>query len=452
MPGQPVRHALPVLCLLGLALPPWTAHAASSPEALEADIAQLRARLQQLELDLQARATPPANAPRERAEAAPSAAAPVQAGTLPGSFKLPGTDTSLKLYGMARLDTTYDFRQRIANVNAYGWANALFVQPLDDSAAGQRHGQSFATARGSRFGLLTATPTAAGVLNTKIEADFDGLNTLGGETATTFRLREAYGQLNGWLVGQTFSTFTDLRASPDIVEWNGTGIQPTIRQAMVRYTQPVAKAHRFDVAVENSVGSSLAKSPVTDYDTAFDLVAGYTHDAGWGHVSARAVTVKYHNDRGGKQGWGLAASGRGNLSAQDHVVLLAVGGAGIGRYMFNGSTQSAIDTPEGIRLWRGGGVHLGYGHRWSDTWRTTVAYARTQFARDDLANTTQRANSPAGADFYPNQRLTQWFLTTWWSPLPQVDAGVDYTHGRRVTFNGERGTVSRLSGMVRYKF
>lgn len=166
-----------------------------------------------------------------------------------------------------------------------------------------------------------------------------------------------------------------------------------------------------------------AAGAASDYDTAFDLVACNTHEAGWAMCQRARSMSKYHNDHGGKQGWCLAASGPWNRS-QDHVVLLA---AGVGRYMLNSSTQSVIDTAQGIRLWRGGGVHFGCGHRRSDAWRTTVAYARTQFARDEVANTTPGANSRSGADFYPNQRLTQRFLTTWWSPLATVDAGMGGT-------------------------
>lgn len=445
------RHTPVAVLLAGLLLSGSNTASAATDEAAElrSMLKQLQARLEALEQkDRTAAATP-----------APAAAATttnrqyIEAGDLPGSFRVPGSDTSIKLYGNVRTDATYDFKGRVAAINSYGWANSLFLQPFDSSAAGKRTGQTFATARGSRFGFLTSTPTAEyGAVTTKLEGDFDGLNTLGGETQTTVRLREAWGKIGGLLVGQTWSTFVDLRAQPDLIEWNGTGITPTIRQAMARYSLPVGARGRVDLAVENSIGSTLVKSPVADYDTGFDYVAAFTQDTDWGHYSVRAVTLSYKNDQHSKQGYGVAASSRINLGRQDSVVLMAAGGEGIGRYMYNGLVQGAVNTPDGIRLWRGWGAHAGYTHRWSDSLRSTVAMAETHFERDDVANAAQRANSPAGADFYPNEKLRQFWINTFWNPARNIDLGVDYSYGKRETFNGEKGTVSRLGTMLRYNF
>ena len=433
--------------LAGLLLVGTTPASAATNEA-----AELRSLLKQLQERLEA---------LEKKDQAATTAAPsptsgkqyIEAGDLPGSFRLPGSDTSIKLYGNVRTDATYDFKGRIAAVNSYGWANSLFLQPFDNSVAGRRTGQTFATARGSRFGFMTSTPTAEyGAVTTKLEGDFDGLNTLGGETQTTVRLREAWAKVGGLLVGQTWSTFVDLRAQPDLIEWNGTGITPTIRQAMARYSLPAGPRGRVDLAVENSIGSTLAKSPVADYDKGFDFVAAFTQDTDWGHYSLRAVTLGYKNDQHSKQGYGMAASGRINLGRQDSIVLMAAGGEGIGRYMYNGLVQGAVNTPDGIRLWRAWGAHAGYTHRWSDSLRSTLAMAETHFERDDVANAAQRANSPAGADFYPNEKLRQFWINTFWNPARNVDLGVDYSYGKRETFNGEKGTVSRLGTMLRYNF
>lgn len=423
----------------------------STPARANDEVAELKAMMKNLQarLDTLEQKQTPAPAPA----AASASTKYVEAGELPGSFKLPGSETSIKLYGNVRIDTTYDFKGRIGNVNSYGWGNSLFLQPFDDSPAGKRHGQTYATARASRFGFITSTPTADfGPVMTKLEGDFDGLNTLGGETSTTLRLREAYAKAGGLLVGQTYSTFTDLRAQPDLVEWNGTGITPTIRQAMVRYSLPAGERSWVDLALENTIGGTWARSPVGDFDNSYDLVAGFTHDTDWGHVSVRGVSNAYKNDADSKRGYGVALSSRLKLGARDSVVFQVAGGEGIGRYMYNGVTQGAVNTSDGIHLWKGWGAHLGYTHKWSDALRSSAAIATTRFDRDDLANATQRANSPAGADFYPNERLEQIWLNTFWTPYRSFDIGFDYTYGTRETFEGEKGTISRLSTMVRYAF
>lgn len=423
------------------------AHAGDDVAELKAMIRGLQAQIDELR---QGRAAAPAAAP---------AATPdkkyVEVGDLPGSFKMPGSDTSIKVYGHARFDATYDFKGRLSNINTVGWANSLFVQPLDHTAAGGRHGQTYVTARGSRFGLLASTPTGteAGALLAKVEADFDGRNDLGGETQTAVRLREAYMKVGGLLVGQSWSTFVDLRAVPELVEWNSTGIVPTIRQAMLRYTKPLDERSRVELAVENSIGNSWARTPNADFDTSYDLVARFDRDTDWGHFSLRGVTMEYENDRHSKRGYGLAASARVNLGARDSIVMLAAGGDGIGRYMYNGLVQQAAETPDGLRLWKAWGAHLGYTHKWTDTLRSTAAVAYTRFQRDDAANAAQLAAvGGSNSDFAPNRALRQLFLNTLWNPYRNVDVGLDYTFGQRETFQDDEGTVSRLSAMVRYRF
>ncbi|BAL26900.1 DcaP family trimeric outer membrane transporter [Azoarcus sp. KH32C] len=429
--------------LLGAAT---SARAGDEVGELKALIRGLQAQIDELK---QAKAASPAAAP-----AAPEKKY-VETGDLPGSFKMPGSDTSIKVYGHARFDSTYDFKGRLSNINTVGWANSLFVQPQDHTAAGSRHDQTYVTARGSRFGLLASTPTGteAGPVLAKVEADFDGRNDLGGETQTTARLREAYLKVGGLLVGQSWSTFVDLRAVPELVEWNSTGIVPTIRQAMVRYTKPLDERSRVELAVENSIGNSWARTPKADFDTSYDLVARYDHDTDWGHFSLRGVTMEYKNDRHLKRGYGLAASTRANLGPRDSVVLLAAGGDGIGRYIYNGLVQQAVETPNGIRLWDAWGAHLGYTHVWTDTLRSTAAFAYTHFQRDDAANAAQLAAvGGVNSDFAPNRTLRQVFLNTLWNPYRSVDVGLDYTFGQRETFQDSKGTISRLSAMVRYRF
>ncbi|MFT3760215.1 DcaP family trimeric outer membrane transporter [Thauera sp.] len=416
------------------------------------EIAELRALVQDLQAQINALKAPLQTA----AEPAPATATRyVEAGDLPGSFKLPGSDISIKLYGHVRFDSTYDIKGRQSNINSTGWANSLFVQPLDRSAAGRRHGQTYATARGSRFGFMASMPTGtdAGPLLAKLEGDFDGRNDLGGETQTSVRLREAYVKLGGLLVGQSWSTFVDLRAVPEMVEWNSTGIVPNIRQAMLRYGLPLGENGRVELAVENSIGNSWSRPPNADFDTGYDLVARYDHNTAWGHFSLRGVSVQYENDRHDRRGYGLAASARVNLGASDSIVLLAAGGEGIGRYLYNGLVQQAVATDEGIRLWKGWGAHLGYTHKWSDILRSTAAVAYTRFTADETANAAQLAavGGPL-SDFAPNRELRQIFLSTLWSPYRNVDVGLDYTYGQRETFQDDEGTISRLSAMMRYRF
>ena len=131
----------------------------------------------------------------------------IKAGSLPGSIMIPGTDTSIKLYGNVRVDATYDTAGRNNDIRNNDWASAVFAQPFDRSSANlERKGQFYGTARASRLGLLSSTPTLLGDFEIKVEADFNAPNDYMGELGSNgvmFRLRHAYGRLGNLLLGQT---------------------------------------------------------------------------------------------------------------------------------------------------------------------------------------------------------------------------------------------------------
>lgn len=137
-----------------------------------------------------------------------------------GTFKLPGTGTVLKFSGFIQLDGTYDLNGRTTDINGLDWASFLPVQPFDNTTP-QR--QFYVTARTSRFGVTTTTPTGIGDVGARLEADFNSPSPNGYSTqlttnGVTFRLRQAYATFGNFLVGQSWSTYMDLMSLPDTVE------------------------------------------------------------------------------------------------------------------------------------------------------------------------------------------------------------------------------------------
>jgi hypothetical protein len=216
----------------------------SEIDELKAMVLQLQKRIEQLENQQKLQPAKPPQAVEAARQPQPAEPAkPVVAGAMPGSFLVPGTDSSLKIYGNARVDATYDFATRSNDIRNNDWASAVFAQPLDTNSANlQRKGQFYATARASRFGIVTNTPSKWGDLEVKLEGDFNAPNDYMGElgsNGTQFRLRHAYGRWGNLLVGQTWSNFIDLRSYPDTVDFNPTGNVTLIRQAQLRYTLPL---------------------------------------------------------------------------------------------------------------------------------------------------------------------------------------------------------------------
>lgn len=430
---------------IGLAIAPPVM--AGEVDELKTLVKQLQQRLEQIENRENAKAT------ATNAATTSKPANSVSAGELPGSIKLPGTDTSLKIYGYAQLDATYDHKGRTSDINDWDWASALFVQPFDNRTTGKASkGQFYATARTSRIGFETATPTASGTLTTKVEGDFNAPNQFQGELATNstiFRLRHAYGQLGNVLIGQTWSNFSDLGSFPDTVDFNPPGTTALLRQPQIRYTLPLGNS-KLALSVENPQSLSFpTKSGAADFDRTPDFVANWTVSGSRGHLSLRAASLEYRNDNHSKRGYGLGLGG--SMKVGDGTLVAGVqGGEGIGRYMLNSLVQGAIDDGKSIRLWNAAGWHLGYTHAWNTKLRSNLIGSQTYFQKDDAANIAQRALG--SEDLYPNRRLDQVYLNTFWAFEKNAELGLEYAWGKRTTFNDEVGTQQRINATVRYSF
>jgi hypothetical protein len=205
-------------------------------------------------------------------------------GDIDGSFRLPGTETSVRIYGHAEAHAIHDFGKKAPDDL---FTNLMFQPTASEAAAdaslGQKGKTSF-TAQSSRFGFETSTPTQFGTFNTKLEADFYAYSE---GNRNRLRLRQAYGEYAGFLVGQTWSTFMDVDDLPETVDFNGPIGSPFSRRAMVRYTWGDAKAgYKFAFAAEDphdqfGGGSSGERMP--------QLVARFDKRFDWGAVNVRSL-------------------------------------------------------------------------------------------------------------------------------------------------------------------
>ena len=389
----------------------------------------------------------------------------------PGVFKIPGTDSTIKFYGYVQTDVTFDFSGRDPNVEGNDWAIHLPNVPLDSDAESRvKKNQLYMTARTSRFGLQTNTPTKIGDVGVKLEGDFNAVNLESGQTFTnsvTFRIRHAYGTVGGLLVGQTWSTFLDLNAYPDVVDFNGPGSIALIRNPMIRYTLPLAPGIGLAVSAENSPGtdgndvSDLGGSKnITKFQSIPDFVANLQASGPWGSASARGITMNFRSaplaggalDPNGssysKQGYGGAVSTALKVGG-DTLILQAVGGAGIGRYIFNVGLSphegAVFDTGTELALWDAFAYHAGFTHVWSPAFRSNVVWSQT-FIKDN-----------GNAVALDNRRMDQAFVNSFWTFAKNAEFGLEYGWGRRETFDiGGSGQQlahqNRITGTFHYNF
>lgn len=437
-----IRMTLPAVAatLAAFAALPTQAQSSQDFERLRQELSQLRAEMEALKQQQASPSTPADTAAlqgRVDAMELRSKDAVVQ-GDIPGSFRLPGSETSLQLYGYAEAHAIHDLGRTSPSDNF----TDMTFQPTGadiaaDPALGQK-GKTKFTAQTSRFGINSSTPTSSGTFNTKLEADF---YSYGAGNRNRLRLRHAYGEYAGWLIGQTWSTFMDIDNLPETVDFNGAIGTPFSRRAMVRYTWGDTKAgYKFTFAAEDpedqfGAGSGHERLP--------ELVARFDRTMDWGTFNLRALTHEKRSLSQRKRGYGLAVGGNYKLTDKDLLMVQAARVDGDIDQMY-GSNGYAIDAATGdIRFDRNVGIVLGYSHVFSEQLRSTVTYGENR-GQVDL-----RSIDPANPG---NRRLQQVFFNFIYSPIKNVELGAEYIWGRRRTFSADTGTLSRFDLMGRYSF
>lgn len=405
------------------------AQSAQDFNELRAELKALRAELNQLKAQ-QTQAAPAASASAwndrlDNVELRQKDA--VVLGDIPGSFRLPGSETSIRVYGFAEANLIKDFK---GTAPGDSFSN-LMEQPLGRS----EQGKTVLTGQTSRFGFETSTPLSNGAFNTKIEADFYGY--CGAEcNRNRLRLRHAYGEYAGWLIGQTWSTFMDLDDMPETVDFNGPPGATSRRPVQVRYTWNNPSLAKFQFALEEPTDGARSPNLVARVDKAFD----------WGALNARILSHEQRVDGVSKRGvgFGLGASYKLTGTATLMGQYTQLDGDGDGAYLV-GANYPVLDGST-LRLDRARGVVLGLTNTFSEQLRGTISVGTVRSSRrpgDAYVN----AYGLEG-----NERLTQWHIGAYYLPIKNVELGTELIGGRRTTFGGDTGNLSRLNLQARYIF
>lgn len=408
---------------------PAQAQSAKDFEEMRAEIKRLRDEVDALKKAAPAVVVPAANSTGwgDRIEALEvKSGDAVVKGDTGGSFRLPGSETSLRFYGFAEAHAIYD-RNQPGPSDTF---TDLMFQPLDN--AGGQKGKTKFTAQTSRFGFESSTPTELGAFNTKVEMDF---YSYGSGNRNRLRLRHAYGEYAGFLVGQTWSTFMDLDNLPETVDFNGPIGAPFSRRTMVRYTYADSKAgFKLSFAAEDPEdqfggGSANERLP--------QLVARADQSFGWGALNARVLVHEKRSPLDVKRGYGVGVGGSYKITDKDLLM---------GQYtrvdgdidQLYGSNGYAIDATTGaISFDKNQGLVVGYAKTFSDQLRGTLSYGM---------------NRGKTAQAVDNRTLQQVFINVIYAPIKNVELGAEYIHGKRKTFTPETGTMSRFDLMGRYSF
>jgi hypothetical protein len=195
----------------------------------------------------------------------PAASAPAIAGSFPRSILIPGTDTSIRVYG--QITEVLDYWMSGGNPNGspqsttVGNNGQVAAVPLNNGGAAKARSNGIfqQSPRESRIGFSTRTPTPFGEMRTVMEFDWAGSTGFapGGTGPTAIsdnlvpRLRYAYGTLGGFLAGQAVSNFSDPDANTECLDFGcNVGAPGHVRVPQVRYTMAVPFGGSFSVSAE----------------------------------------------------------------------------------------------------------------------------------------------------------------------------------------------------------
>jgi len=386
----------------------------------------------------------------------------------PGFYSVPGTNTQFKLGGYVELDLLHDTDD--VYTPAALLTNAIATRSSGSAAAVD--GETNFSVQASRISIETRTPLKdspiTGPRRVTTFFSWDMFNDFL-STSPQFRLREAYGEVDNFmllggnlLLGQTWSTYANLYAVPNTLEFQGPNAIFGTRHPMVRWSKQLENEFKFKIALEApdlrsfdledlspAVVSSDPSVDVTKESRLPDGVLYLGVERERYNVSAAFVgrDLRASNGRGETDsafGWGTTFQGRvympGKLS-KDFMQFSLTYGKGIGG-VFNDVPPDAVYDVDANRLLPipTFGAFVTYQHQWSEDFSSLLTYAYINQDNEDVQLPTAYHRT-----MYSTANIV-------WTPDPRWLLGFELAYGSREDFDGEKGSDIRTIMTSRFNF
>ncbi|MDC0662955.1 DcaP family trimeric outer membrane transporter [Marinobacter sp. SS21] len=355
------------------------------------------------------------------------------------AFEFQAGDVNAKVYGYARLNATYDIDEDISTSRGTRSGDFSKVN-TGDAEDSEVSGHFGADAFQSRIGVRATTPEGVAVT---IEGDFRSFSGSPGN----LRLRHAYGEYNGVLMGRTWSNFNSFIGLVPNLEFDPLAGSAgyTNRISQVRYsTGPVS------IALEDTV--SRIDGTDAEQDRLPTLTARYESRSGGSGFAAAALVhqVGYDDSVNDDTAVGYAVFGAAKLALTDTL-----------------SVMGSINYTDGANgyLWRSGSNFYGQdAYLNGDSVETIVGYGGTLGASlkvgpgaitagvGSVTMDWDDAEDDGLAVGDQHERNSHAILNYQWSPVKNVKLGVQYSHYRVKLVNGDDGDANRLHFAGQYNF
>lgn len=354
------------------------------------------------------------------------------------AIELDTGDYATNVYGFARVATTYDFDENIASGGQAG--NFAAISTNGGDTADGHFGMDAAT---SRLGVSVVSPQD---MKAVIEFDFDRDDSL------TPRIRLAYGEYNGVLIGQNWSNYNSFVGNTSGLDFDGVpglaGNQS--RTPQIRYTtgplsvsieEPFSAGVGNPVATDDTVNSSPAFTARLE-----DSQGGLSYSAA---VMAKQTSFDTGSDDDSAIGYAAFVAGKfaltdmfsvqGTVGFSDGATSYVYrAGGNFGQY--DAYTDGGdVETVEAFGGAIGASMSLGGGRS------VNLGYGTASVDLDDAV-----ADTALPADTTDTNSMV--FLNYQWSPVEKVNMGVEYARLETETQAGDDGDANRVMFLAQYSF
>ncbi|WP_163577036.1 DcaP family trimeric outer membrane transporter [Halomonas faecis] len=357
-------------------------------------------------------------------------------------------DTSVDIYGYARLNMAYNFDGDAGSANEGYFAEAATTPDSPD-------GDFQISASQSRFGFATVTPTRAGDISTKFEGDFWSEN----DTNPRFRLRQAYGEWNGILGGQTWSNYNTFVGFTPTLDFYGTAASAGYgsRVPQLRYT-----TGHFSVALEKPLQNIVEGEEIPADVSAGDAVTSlptlsvrYEESSGVFSYALAGVLRQLKYDTNSQDDTALGGAVLAAASyTQGPLTVRGIAHASEGGnyYLYwsggywNGA-DAFIDQGGSLNKLSGEGASIGFSYKLSPEYTLNTSYGYTRVASDGVQVAAAEAFE---SDF--GRKNQNAFVNLMWTPHERLMYGLEFAYYKTQVQDQIDEDAKRLMLSAQYAF
>ena len=360
------------------------------------------------------------------------------------SVPLFGSDWRFSFGGYAKVDLIHDF-------SGSGDPSQFLISQIPVSGTPQPGSYTEFQMRETRFNFEVRN-TSPGQPESKFFTEFD---FFGGSNDSNPRLRHAYFQYGNLLVGQTWTTLTELRQLPLFLDFAAGDSLFGGRTVQVRWEQEIDSRFDWAVALEDFddtgisnpsglTGTSRSNFPVLagrigyNWDHGLIMLGGSVGENRWDGIGATGDDSELR--------WNIATGSRIYLS-DDNTHYLGFGGSygeGAPRQILtfgNAGTPNAVLDPTGdvvnVTSWNANiGLHL----EWTEKFSSNFGFAYARLGSTGLLPPTSIQNGWAF-----NGNVIYDFND-------QIRVGIELILGEQELVNGRSGTAQRVQTGIFYYF